>query len=248
MRVAALCDIHANLPALEAVLREVRAAGVDQVLVGGDVLPGPMPRETLACLLAFDVPVRCVLGNGEREVLARMRGSETGAVPEPFRGAVRWVAQALQPDYEAVLAGWPATLRAGVAGLGEVLVCHATPRSDTEIFTRRTPEARLRPVFAGLGVPVVVCGHTHMPFDRTVGPVRVVNAGSVGMPFGAPGAAWLVLGPGVEFRHTPYDLAAAAARIRATGYPLAADFAARNVLQAPSEREMLEAFARAELR
>ena len=98
-----------------------------------------MPRETLACLLAFDVPVRCVLGNGEREVLGAVRGSETGAVPEPFRGAVRWVAQALQPDYEAVLAGWPATLRAGVAGLGEVLVCHATPRSDTEIFTRRRP-------------------------------------------------------------------------------------------------------------
>lgn len=111
-----------------------------------------------------------------------------------------------------------------------------------------TNTTQRRELFAGLGVPVVVCGHTHMPFDRAVGPVRVVNAGSVGMPFGAPGADWLLLGPDVEFRRTPYDLAAAAARIRATGYPLAEDFAARNVLQAPSEREMLEAFARAELR
>jgi diadenosine tetraphosphatase ApaH/serine/threonine PP2A family protein phosphatase len=176
-----------------------------------------------------------------------MRGVETGGVPEHLQHVVRWVAEELQPDYEPVLAGWPQTLRVGVDGLGEVLFCHATPRSDTEIFTRLTPEARLLPVFEGADVATVVCGHTHMQFDRPVGPVRVVNAGSVGMPFGEPGADWLLLGPDVELRHTPYDLEAASERIRATRYPLAQDFAARNVLQAPSEREMLEAFGRAEL-
>jgi predicted phosphodiesterase len=248
MRVAVLCDIHANLPALEAVVRAVRDAGVDEVVVGGDVLPGPLPRETLTALLALDLPVRIVQGNGDRAVLARMRGLEPDDMPERVRGAVRWVAEQLQPDFEPVLAGWAPTHRVGVGGLGEVLVCHATPRSDTEIFTRLTPEDRLRPVFDGLAVSAVACGHTHMQFDRRVGAVRVVNAGSMGMPFGAPGADWLVLGPDVELRHTPYDLAAAAERIRATRYPMAEEFAARNVLQPPSEQEMLETFARVELR
>lgn len=246
MRVAAIYDIHGNLPALEAVLHDVRRAGVDHVVIGGDVLPGPMPGETLACLLDLDLPVQFIQGNGDREVLAWRRGTETGAVPEQFREAMRWVVQQLRPEHERWLASWPETLRVEVPGLGEVLFCHATPRSDTEIFTRLTSEDRLAPIFDGLDVPVVVCGHTHMQFDRTIGRVRVVNAGSVGMPFGEPGAYWLLLGPDVQLRQTPYDLARAAERIRDTEYPQAGDFAARNVLQPPSEAEMLEAFGRVE--
>ena len=99
---------------------------------------------------------------------------------------MRWVATQLGPDEEALLAGWPETLRLG-SGSGDVLFCHATPRNDTEIFTRLTPEDRLLPLFERLGVPLVVCGHTHMQFDRTIGTTRVLNAGSVGMPFGEPG-------------------------------------------------------------
>jgi len=129
-----------------------------------------------------------------------------------------------------------------------VLFCHATPRNDTEVFTRLTPEERLLPVFEGIDVPVVVCGHTHMQFERTIGRTRVVNAGSVGMPFGDPGAYWVLLGPTVQLRHTRYDLTKAAERIRATEYPQAQEFAARNVLQPPSAAETLEALAQVELR
>ena len=128
-----------------------------------------------------------------------------------------------------------------------MLFCHATPRNDTELFTRLTPEDRLLPVFAGIGAALVVCGHTHMQFDRTVGTLRVVNAGSVGMPFGEPGADWLLLGPGVELRHTPYDLRRAAERIRGTDYPQAEEFASRDVLRPRSEAEMLELFGKAEI-
>jgi len=103
-------------------------------------------------------------------------------------------------------------------------------------------------LFAGVEARTVVCGHTHMQFDRRVGIVRVVNAGSVGMPFGNPGAYWLLLGPDVELRRTPYDYAAAADRIRSTAYPKAEEFAARNVLQPPSEQEILAAFSHSELR
>jgi predicted phosphodiesterase len=247
MRVAAIYDIHANLPALEAVLQDIRRAKVDHLVVGGDVLPGPMPREAIASLLGLDIPVQFIQGNGDREVLAARRGTETGAVPEQFRDMMRWVAQQLRPEDEELLAGWPATLRVPIRGLGDVLFCHATPRNDTEIFTRLTSADRLVPVFDGLDVPLVVCGHTHMQFDRTIGATRVVNAGSVGMPFGEPGAYWLLLGPDVELRQTSYDLADAAERIRATRYPGAEEFAVHNVLEPPSEAQMVETFARFEL-
>jgi len=248
MRVAALYDIHANLPALEAVVDDVRRADVDQIVVGGDVLPGPMPRETLACLLAIDIPVQFIYGNGEVAVLEQMAGKEPSKVPEQYRPIIAWTAQQLGFEHERLLGGWPKTLGVEISGLGEALFCHATPRNENECFTRSTPEDRLLPVFDGVNAAVVVCGHTHMQFDRMVGKIRVVNAGSVGMPFGEPGADWLLLGPDVELRHTPYDLARAAERIQATNYPQAQDFAARSILRPPSEREMAEVFARAELR
>ena len=248
MAVAAVYDIHGNLPALEAVLEDIRLAKVDRILVGGDVLPGPMPRETIECLLNLELPAQFIHGNGDREVLARMRGIETGGVPEKFRNVIDWTAQQLKPEHEQLLGAWPSTLQLGIKGLGTVLFCHATPRNDTEIFSRNTPEECLLPVFAGVQANVVVCGHTHMQFDKKVGATRIVNAGSVGMAFGQPAADWLLLGPSVEFRHTFYDLARAAERIRQTGYPQAEDFVQHNILQPPSEKDMLEAFSRVELR
>ena len=248
MRVAAIYDIHGNLPALEAVLQEIREAEVDHVVVGGDVIPGPMPRETLQCLLDFGIPVQFISGNCEVAVLEQMAGKDSAKVPEAYRPVMRWTAQQLHPEYERLLAGWPKTLRLEIRGLGEVLFCHATPRNEDECFTRLTPEERLLPIFERLNVPLVVCGHTHMQFDRMIGSLRVVNAGSVGMPFGEPGADWLLLGPDVQFRHTSYDLAKAAERIRETAYPQAEEFAARNVLAPPSAEEMVQVFSRAELK
>jgi predicted phosphodiesterase len=258
MRVAALYDIHGNLPALEAVLDVIGEAGVDEVVVGGDVIPGPMPQESLRRLLELDRPVHFIHGNGELAVLAQMTaptedtvtywGTASGArPPEPVREIYRWTARQLRPDYERELASWPRTLRLDVDGLGGVLFCHATPRSETEIFTRSTPEERLVPLFDELHAAVVVCGHTHMQFDRQVGRTRVVNAGSVGMPFGTTGACWVMLGAGVQLQQTSYDLAPAAERIRATSYPQAEEFAAQHVLSTPSGTEMLEAFRRVEL-
>jgi predicted phosphodiesterase len=246
MRVAALYDIHGNLPALEAVMAEVRTSAVDRIVVGGDVLPGPMPREALACLIDAGIPIDFILGNGEVAALAERAGRPSG-VPEAFRDGVRWSGAQLHAEDERAIAAWPRTLRVEIDGIGDVLFCHATPRNEQEIFTRLTAEDRLRPIFDGLGVALVVCGHTHMPFDRTVGRTRVVNAGSVGMPFGRTGADWLLLERGVGARHTAYDLARAADRIRATAYPKAEEFAARSILDPPSEAQMLAVYAKAEL-
>ncbi|HEY4576157.1 MAG TPA: metallophosphoesterase family protein, partial [Thermoanaerobaculia bacterium] len=130
MRVAALYDIHGNLPALEAVLAEVRRAEVDLVVIGGDVLPGPIPRETLDALLDLDIPARFIVGNGEAAVLAEKAGQEV-SLPEKVRETLRWTARLLLPAHETWILGWPRTLRVEIPGLGKVLFCHATPRSDT---------------------------------------------------------------------------------------------------------------------
>lgn len=247
-RVAAIYDIHANLPALEAVIQEIRDTGVDKVIVGGDVLPGPMPRETLDALLALEMPTQFIYGNGEAAVLEQMTGRDPVGVPEAYKPAIRWTAQQLHSDYERDLAAWPKTVQLNIAGIGEVLFCHATPRNENETFTRLTDEHLLLPIFEGLNVAMVVCGHTHMQFDRMIGKTRVVNAGSAGMPFGKTGARWLLLGSDVELRSTSYDLGRAAERIRATDYPGAGDHAARYILQTPSEAEMLKALTNADFK
>jgi predicted phosphodiesterase len=252
MRIAALYDIHGNLPALEAVLAEVRTAGVDRIVVGGDVVPGPMPCETVNLLLSLETPVHFIYGNGELAVLAQVDATDPDNVtywgttsgeplPEPLRDLLRWTGGELETRHLQLFRTWPATLELDIPGLGAVLFCHGTPRSETEGFTRLTSEDTLLPVFRERGDTMVVCGHTHMPFDRRIGMTRVINAGSIGMPFGRPGADWLLLDEGVQLRHTLYDFAAAAARVRSSPYPQADEFA-RTIQEPPTEEAMLAAF------
>ncbi|HJQ19489.1 MAG TPA: metallophosphoesterase family protein [Gemmatimonadaceae bacterium] len=243
MRIAALYDIHGNLPALEAVLRDVRAEHVDLIVFGGDLLPGPLPRETLDCALALDIPSRILHGNGDRVVAELIRGEKTTEVPERFREVMRWNAAQLTPADADTIAAWPDTIALD-SGVGATLFCHATPRNDIDIFTRLTADEQIAPAFAGTSADIVVCGHTHMQFDRRLAGRRVINAGSVGMPFGEPGAYWALIDRDVELRRTEYDLQAAAERIARSAYPEARQFAEHNVLSPPSEAAMLAAFSR----
>ena len=197
MRVAALSDIHGNLAALDAVLAEVPADA--PIVVGGDTAMGLFPAETLARVRALGDRVRWVRGNADRE----LGEPDGGLAPKHL---VDWVRSRLAEEEIAFLHGLPERQVADVDGLGRTLFVHATPRNDVEIFTEITPEERLLPVFSGVAERTVVCGHTHMQFDRTVGGIRVVNVGSVGMPYeDEPGAYWALLGPDVELRRTPYE-------------------------------------------
>lgn len=245
MRVAAIYDIHGNLPALEAVLQQIQQEKVDHVVVGGDVLPGPMPRESLELLRDFGTSTHFIYGNGEVAALEQMAGREPTAVPQTYRPVISWTAEQLHHEHRQWLSTWPKTVTLEIGALGPALFCHATPQNENDIFTRLTPEDRLLPLFEKLDTTIVVCGHTHMQFDRTIGHTRVLNAGSVGMPFGESGAHWLLLGPDIQFRHTPYNLAHAAELVRSTDYPQAEDFAARNILNPPTEQAMVEIFSRA---
>jgi len=233
MRVAALYDVHANLPALEAVLAEVDAG---TILVGGDAVLGPMPKETLSLLR--DRGATFIRGNCDREVAAPGEGEEL------WTRRARWAHEQLDDEELAFLHDLPHPLPMEVDGLGEVLFCHGSPRSDEEILTAITPPKRLDPILDGVTQSLVVCGHTHAQFDRLVGDRRLVNAGSVGMAYeGEPGiAAWALLGPTVELRRTPYDVEAAAELVRETGFPEADEHVNEALLHPPSAEQVTAHF------
>ena len=199
MRVAALYDVHGNLPALEAVLGEVDADRVDAVVCGGDVAAGPFPAECVERLQELGAVF--VRGNADRELLG-------------------WSAERVSSEIREVRASLPTTATHEVDGLGPVLFCHGPPRSDEEIVTRITPDDVLEEILQDVEASVVIGGHTHVQFDRRIGRHRFVNAGSVGMPYeGRRGAFWALLGPEVDLRRTEYDAEDAVARLRSTGYP-----------------------------
>jgi putative phosphoesterase len=218
--VAALYDVHGNLPALEAVLAELAELELGLVVVGGDVALGPMPRETLERLVGVGREMRFVRGNADRE-----------AAEGSGEGGASWVAERLTAEQRDFLGRLPLTEQVEVQGLGRVVFCHATPRSDEELVTRVTPEGRMRDVLADVAADLVVCGHVHVRYDRVVAGKRIVNPGSVGLPYeGEPGAYWALLGPDVELRRTLYDVPEAMERIRATGFPGADDLFADSVV------------------
>ncbi len=211
MRVAALSDIHGNLPALEAVLADVERESVDAVLVAGDTVSGPWPVEVFDLLA--DVEARIVRGNADREVLER---------GEQFGKLATWCADRLGETRLATAGAWPLTLELEVDVLGTTLMCHSTPDADDPIYTRVTPEPVLLDLMADVRADVVLCGHTHMQYDRRLsGGLRLVNPGSVGLPYeGRAGAYWALLGPEAEFRRSDYDTVAAAEAVQALGAPV----------------------------
>jgi predicted phosphodiesterase len=207
VRVAALYDVHANLPALDAVLADVPDDAL--IVLGGDHVYGPFPAQTLARLQGLGERAVWLRGNCDREL------TEPGNGPASL-DVLDFVRERLSAEQVRLLHGLPASVRLTVDGLGDVLFCHATPRNDVDFFSDETPEGLLLPRFVGAGAATVVCGHSHLQFERTVGGVRVVNAGSVGMAYAdEPGAYWALLGPDVELRRTPFE----PAELAATGYP-----------------------------
>jgi predicted phosphodiesterase len=238
-RVAVLADIHGNLPALNAVLAEPDVLTADLVVLLGDIALGPLPGPTLDRLAELGDRAVWVHGNCEREMVTAFDG---GTVPGPFGGEAAKTAALIGRRHRDRLDGLPLTVTLEAAGLGPVLFCHASPRRDDEMVLVDSPPERWAEVLAGVAAPVVVLGHTHMPFDRLAAGRRVINPGSVGMPYGHAGAAWALLGPEVSLRQTHYDTAAAAAVIAAGHFPGAAAWAAEYVIRQHPDRAALEAF------
>jgi predicted phosphodiesterase len=213
MRVAALYDVHGNLPALEAALADVDGAGADVLLSGGDLLLGPQPAECLDLLAERGATF--IRGNCDRAVAGAPDPND------PWLDRIEWTAARLSPEQLEFVRRWPGVVSLDVDGLGPVLFCHGSPRSDEEIVTAITPPKRLDPMLDGVLEEVVVGGHTHVQFDRMIGDRRLVNAGSVGLPYeGEAGiACWALLGPDVELRRADYDVNRAVEALDQSGYP-----------------------------
>jgi putative phosphoesterase len=215
MKLLALYDIHANVDALDAVLADPRAADPDAVVVGGDAVPGAFARDTLARLEALSVPVQWIRGNGEREVAEAVDAPEPA--PDDLVGVTAALTAAEIGEARArTLGDLPLSLE-----VDGVLFCHASPRRDDEMLTKLSAPSRWLEALAGLAPGLVVAGHTHQQDDRSVGDVRFVNAGSVGLPYEGDGAArWLWIADGEPaLRHTAYDAARAGTRILEAGWP-----------------------------
>jgi putative phosphoesterase len=245
MRVAVLADIHGNLPALQAVLRDVDDAGVDAVVLVGDLADGPMPAQTLDALEQLGERAIWVRGNTDRGLADAFDGSfvPTGlaanAPPEYFA----WCASRIGRAHRDRLASLPMSVTLDIGGLGQVGFYHGTPRDDNEFILVDSPLSRYREAFASAPEPTVVIGHTHMPFDRLADTRRVINPGSVGLPYGHSGAAWALLGPDVTLRRTAYDTRAAAAVLSAAASDLPGieDFIG-NITSSASDAEALPVF------
>ena len=187
----------------------------DAIVFGGDILGGPFPERAVE--LARSVDARFVRGNAEREPSA-------------------WDRERVPADHLTWLATLPLT-----ETVDGVLYCHAAPDDDLPITTVFTPDETLRERF---GSGTVVIGHTHHQFDRRLGDLRVVNAGSVGMPYeGEVAAFWALLDGGEpELRATPFDVERAIAEVEASGWPEAAAFSAENLRVAVTRDEAISAF------
>jgi putative phosphoesterase len=229
MRVAALYDIHGNVPALEAALADVEREAVDVIVVGGDVVSGPEPAEALDAFEALGDRVLFIRGNADREAL---EGTGEQSV---------WCRNRLGEERIARISAWPLTTSLDVDGLGPVLFCHATPRSDEEIVTRITSEADVAETHEGTVEELVVCGHTHVQYDRQIGARRLVCAGSVGWPYeGREGAFWLLLGPDVTHRRTEYDVRLAIEAAERSGFPKVGEVV--ELLREPPDPDEVSAF------
>jgi predicted phosphodiesterase len=191
MKAAFLSDIHANLPALTAALAAARRLGAERVVAAGDAIGGgPHPTECIDLLRARKIP--CLRGNVENKLLALAHDAAAlkKARDKKKSAALAWTVDQLRPKDLAWIEGLPAELQLKLGGT-KILVTHGSPVSDTDYVMASITPFALRAKFASRGpaaaswppkFQVLVCGHSHVPFVKTVAGMRVVNCGTVGRP------------------------------------------------------------------
>jgi putative phosphoesterase len=242
MKIAIISDIHGNISALEAVLRDLERQGnADHIVVTGDMFSfGPAPDQVLVKLEQLP-RAQFLLGNTDRYLLERTYPSLSNGDDWQDRLLLsfQWTAKRLGDEgFDFLKSLVPFSVIQDRHR--QLLAVHGSPRSDEEGLTIQTETSDFA---VDPQVSVIVGGHTHVPMDRSVGDVRFVNAGSVGIPFdGDPRACYALIsnvaangcGPTqVELRRVPYDIEAAVGQLYAHNHP-AADIGAYNLRTARS--------------
>jgi putative phosphoesterase len=226
MRVAVIADIHANLPALRAVLDDVAAIGCDEMWCVGDLVGrGPHPNEVVEVVRQLEIPV--VQGNWDEAVgMAREHAGSIWATPEDEaagRASVEWTVRALSEEHRGWLRQLPATLRIGIEDRS-VLLFHGTPIKQNEYLWADRPSRSYARIASDEGDDLFCFGHTHETVHKLVGQAHFVACGSVGCGAHAR-ARYAVIYVGqpdlaVGFRSVDYDSGSVAADLASAGLPL----------------------------
>lgn len=228
MRVALIGDVHANLPALEAVLQHARGEDVEAIWNVGDFVGyGAFPNQVIERLR--EAQAVSIAGNYDLKVLAFKKKSKKWRKKKQSQKflAFQWANQALTKKNRKCLDSLPTQRELQIEGL-RVLLTHGSPASEKEHLTPDTSETRLRQLASMVDADMVVCGHSHRPFVRYVDGVHFINTGSVGRPDdGDPRACYaaLQIGPSpgrhpqVHHYQVAYDVGSAVAAIREEGLP-----------------------------
>jgi putative phosphoesterase len=182
MRIAVIADIHANLPALRAVLDDAAGIGCDAIWCAGDVIGrGPHPNEVVELLRALDVPT--VQGNWDEAV--GMDREHSGALWPSARAeeqgiaSLTWTKQQVSDDSRAWLRNLPTSQRFAIEGRSALLF-HGSPLKQTEYLWSDRPSRYLSRIASDELDDLFCFGHTHEAFHRVVGQAHFVACGSVG--------------------------------------------------------------------
>lgn len=226
MRIGIISDIHGNLPALEAVLEDLRSRSVDAVFCLGDLVGyAPFPDEVTDRVRLE--AIRTVLGNYDDGVGfdradcgCAYRDPEERAIGER---SLEWTKAHVSPRNKAFLRSLEPEIRLEVAGT-RLLLVHGSPRSMNEYLFEDRPAVSFERIARDARADIIVFGHTHRPYSKQVGQALFVNAGSVGKPKdGDWRACYAVLEPGarepVRFVRVPYDVTTVTAAIRQSSLP-----------------------------
>lgn len=235
MKYALISDIHANLPALEAVLADVSQRGIEQAVHLGDLVGyAPWPNETVKML--DDAGIIGVSGNYDSTVAIGYKHCgcryENPRQEELSHLSYEWTCQNVSAETRTRLAELPFRLDLSAAGGHtsgpRVILVHGTPVLNTQYWTEdRSDEFSLNMATKAGARPgdAIACGHTHLPWQRDIEGIRFINTGSVGRPKdGDPRAGYVALdisadGILTEFIRVEYDVARAAAGIRSSSLP-----------------------------
>ncbi|MHA7274284.1 metallophosphoesterase family protein [Arthrobacter sp. TMT4-20] len=243
-KIAVLSDIHGMLPALDRVLAEPAVQTADLIVVTGDHTWGPQPAEVLDRLTELGGRVVLVRGNADRELMQMAQGMDVGLDDDPLSV---WGSRQLSPEHIKLLEEMPERVTLDAAGFGSVLFCHATPRDDEEVVLVDSRLERWEQVLQDvpMDVETIVLGHTHMPFTRLAGNRLMINPGSVGLPYGRPGAHWALLHDGaVTLTRTLIDVEELIEEVtEGSTFPEVTGWLDEMIRQAASDSEALKAFA-----
>lgn len=222
--VAVLSDIHGNLPALEAVLADLKSFHVDQIIVAGDVFNfGPFSNQTAEIVIENKWPV--IRGNNEYFLLDFNTSRAPAEWSDPLQFAPTiWTIKHFNTKLKNVIATWPDTINLRFDGTPPIHMFHGTPNSPWEsIFWTMTDE-ELEKALSSVDAEYVICGHTHLPMDRQSSKWRIFNPGSVGVPLDGIFSASYVILEGDKmrwkptFRRVPFDYTAVFDEFERSGF------------------------------